>query len=232
MHIEIEPIGVMRTSYRSKYDAPRQPGVDEHAPEAFVDLHPNKNFEQALHDLGGFERIWILSWFDQVRGWKPKVLPPRSYGKRGLFATRSPHRPNPIGLSVARLLGVTGRRLIIADTDLLDGTPVLDIKPYVPYADAFPDSAAGWLTSDIRDTLYTITYEPDVFSGLPDDSVERLRLHIERILGLDPMPHPYRRTRRLKDNTYVLAVRQVRVYYIIVDYAITVTAVAELAITP
>ncbi len=232
MHIEIEPIGVMRTSFRSKYDAPRQPGLYESAPEAFVDLHPHKNFEQALHDLGGFERIWILSWFDQVSGWKPKVLPPRSYGKRGVFATRSPHRPNPIGLSVARLLEVAGRRLIIADTDLLDGTPVLDIKPYVPYADAFPDSVAGWLTSDIRNTIYTITYEPDAFRDIPVESVERLQLHVERILGLDPMPHPYRRTRKLKDNTYVLAVRQIRVYYTVIDNVISVTAVVDLTSTP
>lgn len=232
MHIDIEPIGVMRTSFRSKYDAPRQPGVLVNAPEAFVDLHPHKNFEQALHDLAGFDRIWILSWFDRAGGWKPKVLPPRSYGKRGVFATRSPHRPNPIGLSVARLVGINGLHVVVSDTDLLDGTPVLDIKPYLPYADSFPDSATGWLASEVRTPVYTIVYMEGAFADTTTDHAERLRLHVERTLSLDPMPHPYRRTRRLGDNRYVLAVRQVRVYYGINGNVVTVTAVVELPFQP
>jgi len=232
MRIELEPIGVMRTSYRSKYDAPRQPGLRADEPQAFIELHPHKNFEQALQDLAGFERIWILSWFDQVRGWKPKVLPPRSYGKRGVFATRSPHRPNPIGLSIARLVSVSGLRVTLSDTDLLDGTPVLDLKPYVPYADAFPESKAGWLESDVRDEVYVIRYDLNAFDGISDERAERLRLHIDRVLGLDPKPHPYRRTRKLADGTFELAVREIRVRYRVDADIVTVTSVVELTSMP
>ncbi|MDZ4746241.1 MAG: tRNA (N6-threonylcarbamoyladenosine(37)-N6)-methyltransferase TrmO [bacterium] len=232
MRIELEPIGVMRTPYRSKYDAPRQPGVLEDAHEAFIDMYPHKNFEQALHDLCGFDRIWILSWFDRVGGWKPKVLPPRSSGKRGVFATRSPHRPNPIGLSVAVLKGIEGLRIVIADSDLLDGTPVLDIKPYLPYADSFPDAAIGWLASESRASTFAITYTAGVFDEVNEQGAERLRIHIERVLGLDPLPHPYRRTRRLGDNRYVLAIRNIRVYYNLDANTVTVTFIEEQRLEP
>lgn len=232
MRIEVEPIGVMRTSFRSKYDAPRQPGILENAPDAFIDLHPHRNFEQALHDLAGFDRIWILSWFDQAGGWKPKVLPPRSYGKRGVFATRSPHRPNPIGLSVARLKAINGLQVVVTDTDLLDGTPVLDIKPYVPSVDAFSDSATGWLASEVRTPTFSIRYVESAFAHVAMDTAERLRLHIERVLSLDPMPHSYRRTRHVEGNKYVLAIRHLRVFYTIEDNVVTVTSVVELPFQP
>ena len=90
-------------------------------------------------------KLWLLFVFDRSEGWKPEVKPPRGGGKRSVLATRSPHRPNAIGLSAVELLSVEAGALRVRGIDLLDGTPILDIKPYVPYADAFPGSAAGWI---------------------------------------------------------------------------------------
>ena len=100
----------------------------------------------ALRGLEGFDRIWVLFRFHRSQGWAPLVRPPRKgAGRLGVLATRSPHRPNALGLSAVELLEVDGRTLKVRGVDFLDGTPVLDIKPYVPYADAFPEARAGWI---------------------------------------------------------------------------------------
>ena len=143
------PIAHARSPYARRIDAPHQPTVVQgtetgrHAEAliVFVDDVP----DAAFGDLAGFERIWLLFAFHRSEGWKPEVRPPRGGGKRGVLATRSPHRPNPIGLSAVELVAVEARRLRVRGMDLLDGTPILDIKPYVPYADAFPASRAGWI---------------------------------------------------------------------------------------
>ena len=100
---------------------------------------------KTLQDLGGFSHLWVLSWFHLARGYRSQVMPPRDTRKRGVFATRAPQRPNPIGLSCVRLVCIDKRRLHIADHDLLDGTPVLDLKPYLPYADSVPGAAIGYV---------------------------------------------------------------------------------------
>lgn len=147
--MEFNPIGVFRGAAFRKYDAPRQ-GVFEGG-EGTIELEPHRNFEQALRDLDGFERIWVLFVFDRNGGaWRPTTRPPVAapgHDRVGLFASRSPYRPNPIGLSCVRLLSISGRTLSVAEADLLDGTPILDVKPYVPAADAFPDARAGWVDS-------------------------------------------------------------------------------------
>lgn len=149
--VQLTVIGHVRSPYTERFGTPRQPTVQQQtlldrAAEAAIELLPGHNFEQALQDLSGFEFIWVLTYLHLNRHWKPTVVPPRGPKvRRGLFATRSPHRPNPLGLSALKLLGVQGRVLRVLGIDLLDGTPVLDIKPYVPYADAFPQARAGWL---------------------------------------------------------------------------------------
>lgn len=143
------PIAYARSPYARRIDAPHQATVvagtqSGHAAEAqvvFVDAIP----AEAFRDLAGFERIWLLFAFHRSEGWKAEVKPPRGGGKRSVLATRSPHRPNAIGLSAVELVGVEDRALRVRGMDLLDGTPILDIKPYVPYADAFPQSRAGWI---------------------------------------------------------------------------------------
>jgi tRNA (adenine37-N6)-methyltransferase len=101
--------------------------------------------EKVIQDLGGFDRLWLIFAFHRSEGWKSSVKPPRGGPKRGVLATRSPHRPDSIGLSAVELAKIEGRTLHLRGVDLLDGTPVLDIKSYVPYADAFPDAKAGWI---------------------------------------------------------------------------------------
>jgi tRNA-Thr(GGU) m(6)t(6)A37 methyltransferase TsaA len=144
------PIGVVRSPYRNRIDAPHQApvvaGTEAGAPaEATLELDPSIP-EEALRDLVGFERIWLIFAFHRSEGWAPLVQPPRGpRAKRGVLATRSPHRPNALGLSAVELVAVEGRTLRLRGVDLLDGTPVLDLKPYVPYADAFPEVRAGWI---------------------------------------------------------------------------------------
>jgi len=143
------PIAYVRSPYARRIDAPHQATVVEGTESGdaavatieFVADMPSLAFA----DLAGFERIWLLFVFHRSEGWKPQVRPPRGGGKRGVLATRSPHRPNAIGLSAVELVAVEERALQVRGMDLLDGTPILDIKPYVPYADAFPASRAGWI---------------------------------------------------------------------------------------
>lgn len=136
------PIGVVISPYRYVHDAPRQGGVGGTG-EAQIVLR--RGMQNCLKDLAGFERIWVLFVFSYARGWRQQVMPPRDTQKRGVLATRAPHRPNPIGLTSARVVAVRGREITLADHDLLDGTPVLDVKPYVPYCDAHPGARAGWV---------------------------------------------------------------------------------------
>ncbi len=144
------PIGFIHSPYLRRIDAPHQSSVIEgletgDAAEAILELVPGVP-EEALRGLEGFARIWVIFVFHRNEGWKPLVVPPRGPRiKRGVLATRSPHRPNAIGLSAVELVAVEGRCLRLRGVDLLDATPVLDIKPYVPYADAFQDSPAGWI---------------------------------------------------------------------------------------
>ncbi|MDX8407831.1 MAG: tRNA (N6-threonylcarbamoyladenosine(37)-N6)-methyltransferase TrmO, partial [Mariprofundaceae bacterium] len=140
----MQAIGMVHSDYRERFAAPRQPSLD--APQAAtIELNKGMNFEQALSDLDGFSHIWVLYWMHLNQGWNPTVMPPRGpKQRRGLFATRAPHRPNGIGLSVVHLTSISGRILHIEGHDMLDGTPVLDITPYLPYADAIPDADAGW----------------------------------------------------------------------------------------
>jgi tRNA-Thr(GGU) m(6)t(6)A37 methyltransferase TsaA len=104
----------------------------------------DETFLPALDDIDGFERIWLIYWMDRTGPFKPKVMPYRDTLEHGLFATRSPNRPNPIGISAVRFLRRKGSVLFVSDMDILDGTPLLDIKPYVPEFDCHPNSRAGW----------------------------------------------------------------------------------------
>ncbi len=143
----LTPIGLFHGAATYKYDAPRQ-GVFEGG-SGRIELLAGHNFETALRDLDGFERIWIVFLFDRNGSdWRPTTRPPlaaEGHERVGVFASRAPYRPNPIGLSCVRLVSVQGRCLDIEEADLLDGTPILDIKPYIPAADAFPDARAGWV---------------------------------------------------------------------------------------
>ena len=221
----VNPIGLIRTPYSDRYRAPRQPSMAEDACEATIELFPGHNFEQAVEDLAGFDMIWIIAWLHRNRTWKPKVLPPRGpRKKRSVFATRSPHRPNPIGLSSARLLAIEGRILRLGATDLLDGTPILDIKPYLPYADSFPDARAGWLDAVAAEELqrsrenraYTVEWSELAArqaEWLAKEHGIDLAAEAVKILQHDPLPHPYRRISRWSRTHLILAIKSWRVKF-------------------
>ena len=135
-------IGVARTGQHLHHEAPRQSGLGRGAigeVEVFQGMH------NGLQDLEGFSHVWLLYWCHHARGRPIQVQPPRDVKKRGVFATRAPQRPNPLGLSCVRLEAVEKRLLRVSDCDLLDGTPVLDIKPYLSYCDSVPDARGGYV---------------------------------------------------------------------------------------
>jgi tRNA-Thr(GGU) m(6)t(6)A37 methyltransferase TsaA len=146
----VQPIGVVRSPHRTAAGTPIQPAYAEQVDGEIV---VDRRFESALADIEGFERIWLVYWFDRTGPFKPRVVPYRDTREHGLFATRAPSRPNPIGLSVVRLLGREGNVLRVRGLDILDGTPLLDIKPYVPEFDAFPSSRTGWLGARREDRI-------------------------------------------------------------------------------
>jgi len=138
----IRPIGVIRTPFRQAAGTPIQPAAAAGA-EGSVEIFPQ--YAAGLKDLDGFERVWLVYWFDRAGPPRLAVRPFLDDVERGLFATRAPSRPNPIGISPVRLLAVEGAVLRVAEVDVLDGTPLLDIKPYAPQFDCFPAARAGWL---------------------------------------------------------------------------------------
>jgi tRNA (adenine37-N6)-methyltransferase len=196
----LDPIGYLRSPLATKVEAPRQPRAAAGTP-AQIELLPGRNFEHALSDLGQWELIWVVFWFHLNPGWRPKVLPPRSTsGRKGVFSTRSPHRPNPIGLSVVRLERVDGLTLHILDSDILDGTPILDIKPYVAYTDAHPGAGSGWLETPDPVPKFVVEFEPlaqEQASWVEANTGVALRERIQSTLALGPEPHPYRRIRNM-----------------------------------
>lgn len=138
----LREIGIVKTPFGEQQGTPIQPCYANGATGEVVVYEP---YAAALDDLEGFERIWLIYWMDRAGPYRPKVVPYRDVHERGLFSTRAPCRPNPIGLSVVRLRGREGRVLRVSDVDILDGTPLLDIKPYFPACDAHPSSKSGWL---------------------------------------------------------------------------------------
>jgi tRNA-Thr(GGU) m(6)t(6)A37 methyltransferase TsaA len=142
--VTLRIIGHARTPWQRREDAPHQPSA---APgvEGVLDVLPA--YRDALADLATFRRAWLLFLFHLAGDWVPRVKPPRGGPKRGVFATRAPHRPAPIGLTSVVVTGVdvAAGRVEVRGIDLLDGTPLLDIKPYLPSVDAWPDAGHGWL---------------------------------------------------------------------------------------
>ena len=183
--MQIHPIGTFFGDAVYKYDAPRQGRLFAGHLGRIV-LNPGMNFETALRDLDGFERLWVIFLFHENAGWRPTTrppVPPKGRDRVGTFASRSPYRPNPIGLSCVRLLKIEGLTLYVDEADLLNETPVLDIKPYIPYADAFPEARAGFAPAAPAPVL-EVAEGPHWRS--PFD--ERDTATLKEILSLDPRP--------------------------------------------
>jgi tRNA-Thr(GGU) m(6)t(6)A37 methyltransferase TsaA len=223
--VTFEPIGVARTPFTEKRLAPRQPAAARGV-RGSIELFPGKGFEDALADLEQWTHLWVLFVFDRAKGWKPKVLPPRATTKKGVFATRAPHRPNPIGLSVVRLRSVEGLVVGVEDLDLLDGTPVLDLKPYVKYTDVVTAAGDGWLQPTDPVGAWSIVFSADGRAALDHLAARGVDLEpeVRAALALGPQPHAYRRIRRSGDRG-VLALKEWRVHFCVTRRRIEVTGV-------
>jgi tRNA-Thr(GGU) m(6)t(6)A37 methyltransferase TsaA len=146
---ECRPIGVIRTPFARGKGTPIQGAL---APDAEGTVEIDPELADGLADLAGFSHLHLLYLFDRTEGYRLRLVPFVDTAERGLFATRAPRRPNPIGMTVVRLLAVEGNTLRVAGVDMIDGTPLLDIKPYLPEVDAFPDARGGWFEEARRRT--------------------------------------------------------------------------------
>ena len=208
-----------------RQQSPRQGALTEQT--GVVELYPGRNFEAALEDLAGTEYIWLVYVFDRNAAWRPKVFPPFGDRRIGVFATRSPHRPNPIGLSAVKLLAVEGRKLYISGHDLLNGTPILDIKPYLSAADAHVGAALPW-RDRIDFTPRKLAYSPlarrqlELLAqlGAPD-----LDLVAETQLALRAPDARRQRLAELPDGGMCLAFRTWRLVFTEAERTVTVTEI-------
>lgn len=203
-NLSFQPVGTLYSPYREKFAVPRQPGL---ATAARAELHLSEacNREEILRGIDGFSHLWLIFVFHQVlgEGWTPTVRPPRLGGNRrlGVFATRSPYRPNPLGLSAVKLEGVENRDgqwlLHLGGIDMVDGTPVLDIKPYIPYADAIP-GAQGGFTDHLPPEPGAVSFTAECRACLEQLEPEfpGLRQFIEQVIGQHPQPGYQRQTPR------------------------------------
>ena len=181
----IRPVAFIRTDFPSKFGIPRQAGLAAGLHGKVV-FEPDYRIDEALRGLEGFSHIWLIWGFSENAGhdWTPTVRPPRLGGnvRMGVFATRSPFRPNGLGLSCVRLLEVQkeadlGTTLLVEGADMVDGTPIYDIKPYIPYADSIPDAAGGFAPDEGRLLPVEIPAE-----------LEEKRTGLRAVLSRDPRP--------------------------------------------
>ncbi|KKN25501.1 hypothetical protein LCGC14_0884100 [marine sediment metagenome] len=195
--LALTPIAITRSCFNDKFGVPRQPGLTRYA-RADLIIQPPYNREDAFRGLDTASHLWLIFQFHEaVRAeWRPGVRPPRLGGnqKMGVFASRSPFRPNSLGLSVVRNEGLVQKgdhlALQISDHDLIDGTPILDIKPYLPFADSVPDAGLGWADTAPTERL-EVVFLPEAEAQLAVLSPEHypdLKLLITDIVSYDPRP--------------------------------------------
>jgi tRNA-Thr(GGU) m(6)t(6)A37 methyltransferase TsaA len=189
--MNIIPIAKIHSDYGGKFGIPRQSGLAPDA-AAVIELAPKYRSADALRGLDGLSHIWLIWGFSENADsdWSPTVRPPRLGGNErvGVFATRSPFRPNKLGLSAVKLVRIdlenpANPLVYVAGADLMDGTPIYDIKPYVPYADAITDASSGFAPPPDAAKL-EVVIRPDLAAQIPEDKLEVLR----HCLALDPRP--------------------------------------------
>ena len=189
MEYTIKAIARIRSDFPTKFGIPRQAGIVEEL-EARIVFEPEYRNPDALRGLEGFSHIWLIWQFSEAvrEDWSPTVRPPRLGGntRMGVFATRSPFRPNALGLSCVRLLGIEdteeGKTLRVAGADLMDGTPIFDIKPYIPYADCKPEAESGFAPDP--GAQLTVEFLPEAEKHIPPEKRQALR----GVLANDPRP--------------------------------------------
>ena len=222
----MRPIARIRSVFSTKFGVPRQSGLVDSL-EATIVFEPEFRNADALRGLEGFSHIWLVWVFDQAvrKDWSPTVRPPRLGGnvRMGVFATRSPFRPNPIGLSCVKLEGVRldeklGPVIDVSGADLVDGTPILDIKPYLPYADCHPEATGGF-TDPLDGQTLQVNCDPALLSNLTEEQ----KAGLMGVLACDPRP----RYQEDPDRVYGLAFAGKNVKFTVRDGVLTVVAVED-----
>lgn len=223
----ISPIAHMRSDFPTKFGIPRQSGLVSELRSTIVFTPAYRN-PDALRGLEGFSHLWIIWQFSEAvrQDWSPTVRPPRLGGntRLGVFATRSPFRPNALGLSCVKLESVRqddtlGTVIDVSGADLMDGTPIFDIKPYIPYADCHPEALGGF-TSRADEYLLTVDFPPALLERLPNDKQEAAI----RVLTHDPRPSYQRKPNRV----YGVAFAGFDIRFTVQDTLLTVTDVQPL----
>jgi tRNA-Thr(GGU) m(6)t(6)A37 methyltransferase TsaA len=231
------PIGFIRQSpFREKFGVPRQ-SMMVMAAQAMIKLEPVYGYKEALLHLEMFSHLWILFEFDRSVSkeghsqWQSLIIPPRieAPAKVGLFASRSPHRPNPIGMSVVKLdrvdrSPVDGAEIWVSGIDCLEGTPVLDIKPYLPYADCVMEANSGWIEEDIKKVPVSYAEECNKILLQHQDDHPRLRELVIQLLEWDPRPRSQREQMPLSDPQTVSKIFAFRVLEFDIHYEVVVVS--------
>jgi tRNA (adenine37-N6)-methyltransferase len=203
--MNIEEIGLIHSCFKQKFGTPRQSGLCETA-KGSIELFKEYSHEDIVRELDSFSHIWVLFHFHKVKSWNPTVRPPRLGGtkKVGVFASRSPFRPNPIGMSILKIEGIERKNgqifINISGLDLLDQTPVLDIKPYIPSIDSRLDAKSGWQEKDFE--------KIEIINFAPNLEIENPEL-IKEVISLDPRPAHQKKL----DKTYKLKIGDVDVHW-------------------
>ncbi len=235
----IEPIGIIETPYKEKFAVPRQPRLVPEA-KARVKLVGEANSPEAVRGLEQFSHVWLLFLFDQnlESGWKPTVRPPRLGGNEriGVFASRSTFRPNGIGMSAVEVKGVTkqGDQIYIdlGSVDLVDGTPIVDIKPYIPYSDSIADAKGGYAEEEPEKSQVVFSAQARSSQALSSTALasetkrsdtEHVLRVIEQVLAQDPRP-AYKKNKP-DSKEYAVNLFDLNVKFTVSGNLITVTAI-------
>lgn len=224
--MDMTPIARVKSDFPEKFGIPRQSGLVEELTAAVV-FEPDYRDPSAIRGLEGFSHLWLIWEFSKARraGWSPTVRPPRLGGNQrvGVFATRSPFRPNPIGLSCVRLTEARlepglGPVLIVAGADLMDGTPIYDIKPYLPYADCRPGAVGGFASAPREDGL-EVSCPQELLEAVTEDK----RAGLLAVLAQDPRP----RYQDDPDRTYGMSFSGLEVKFRVEGERLTVTEISR-----
>ena len=193
MSTNYAPIGILKTCFPEKFGVPRQSMMVTEA-RGIIKLNSDPAYRAAVDQLERFSHIWIIFVFHKIgeRAWRPMIKSPRiEASKVGVFASRSPHRPNPIGMSAVKLERIDleaqgGIEIHVSGVDILDGTPVLDIKPYLPYADIIPEANSGWADREIE--RYSVEFSSESLAAIESSNHAGLKELLLQMIALDPRP--------------------------------------------
>ena len=230
MIAEIQAIARMKSDFPTKFGIPRQSGLVDELRSTII-FEPEYRNPDALRGIEGYSHLWLIWQFSQAvrQGWSPTVRPPRLGGntRMGVFATRSPYRPNSLGLSCVRLLAVEdtkefGTVLHVGGADLMDGTPIFDIKPYIPYGDAHPDAIGGF-SDQAGDFLLDVVIPDDLLNQVPSNKQQALL----GVLSHDPRPSYQRDPERI----YGLSFAGYNIRFLVRENVLSVLAI-QTEVTP